>query len=168
MPSHKTYVVEHLDPELGSWSALEYSTIAKECASSGATFCITSVSKTLTLPRLIQDLQSTIIVETRGIEELYENKKDRICLLDPAARTELSPDDESLFDVFLFGGILGSNFFSPELIIHLIYNTCVTRDFPRFNWFCQGKQETIPRVVGFFGSTKTPIRQQYDLAGWLA
>lgn len=154
MPSNKTYVVEHLDPELGSWSALEYSTIAKECASSGATFCIKSVSKTLTIPRVIQDLQSAIIMETRGIEELYENKKDRICLLDPAARTELSPDDESLFDVFLFGGIIGSNFLSPLLIIHHIFNTCVTRDSSRSNWFFQGKQETIPRVVRFLVQQK--------------
>lgn len=112
MPSAKTYVVEHLDPELGSWSALEYSTIAKECAESGASFCITSVSKNLRMPRVIQDLQNTIIIETRGIEELYENTKDRICLLDPAALTELSPDDESRFDIFLFGGILGSDILS--------------------------------------------------------
>ncbi|MCJ1343981.1 hypothetical protein MMC31_002181 [Peltigera leucophlebia] len=110
MPSPKTYVVEHLDPELGSWSALEYSTIAKECTESGAKFCITSVSKNLTIPRVIQDLQSSIVLETRGIEELYASTKDRICLLDPAALTELSPDDESQFDVFLFGGILGSDY----------------------------------------------------------
>lgn len=110
VPSPKTFVVEHLDPELGSWSALEYSSIAKECAESGASFCITSVSENLTIPPVIQDLQGTIVIETRGIEELYVNTKDRICLLDPAASTELSPDDESLFDVFLFGGILGSDF----------------------------------------------------------
>lgn len=120
MPSAKTYVVEHLDPELGSWSALEYSTIAKECAESGASFCITSVSKNLIIPRVIQDLQNTIIIETRGIEELYENTKDRICLLDPAALRELSPEDESQFDVFLFGGILGSDIFS--LIIDSFYS----------------------------------------------
>lgn len=64
------------------------------------------------MPRVIQDLQNIIIIETRGIEELYENIKGRICLLDPAARTELSPDDESRFDVFLFGGILGSDILS--------------------------------------------------------
>lgn len=64
------------------------------------------------MPRVIQDLQNIIIIETRGIEELYENTKGRICLLDPAARTELSPDDESRFDVFLFGGILGSDILS--------------------------------------------------------
>lgn len=146
MPSPKTYVVEHLDPELGSWSALEYSTIAKECAESGATFCITSVSKNLTIPQIIQDLQGTIIVERRGIEELYENKKDRICLLDPAARTELSPDDESQFDVFLFGGILGSNF-SLSLIHHQFFLKYV-RDVLKKQLIVQGKQETIPRVVG--------------------
>lgn len=64
------------------------------------------------MPRVIQDLQNIIIIETRGIEQLYENTKGRICLLDPAARTELSPDDESRFDVFLFGGILGSDILS--------------------------------------------------------
>lgn len=75
------------------------------------------------MPRVIQDLQNTIIIETRGIEELYENTKDRICLLDPAALTELSPDDESQFDVFLFGGILGSN------ILSLIVDSELTKVF---------------------------------------
>lgn len=129
MPSSKTYVVEHLDPELGTWSALEYSTIAKECAESGASFCITSVSKNLIMPLVIQDLQNTIIIETRGIEELYENTKDRICLLDPAALTELSPDDESQFDVFLFGGILGSN------ILSLFVDSELTKVFFIFYFF---------------------------------
>lgn len=137
MPSPKTYVVEHLDPELGSWSALEYSTIAKECAESGASFCITSVSKNLKMPRVIQDLQSTIIIETRGIEELYENTKDRICLLDPAALTELSPDDESQFDVFLFGGILGSD------ILSLIIDSFIQSFFFFFSFFLRYVYETF-------------------------
>lgn len=102
----KTYIVEHLDPELGPWSALEYLAIAKESKDNGATFCLSSVAKDLTIPQELQSLRSTVI-ETRSVEELYENEKSHICLLDPAARDELSPDDGIQFDVFLFGGILG-------------------------------------------------------------
>lgn len=32
----KTYIVEHLDDELGPWSKLEYMTIAKESHDNGA------------------------------------------------------------------------------------------------------------------------------------
>ena len=32
----KTYIVEHLDDELGPWSKLEYMTIAKESHENGA------------------------------------------------------------------------------------------------------------------------------------
>jgi ribosome biogenesis SPOUT family RNA methylase Rps3 len=49
----------------------------------------------------------SFISETRGVEELYANDKSRVCLLDPAAAKDLSPEDGDVFDVFLFGGILG-------------------------------------------------------------
>ena len=35
--------------------------------------------------------------------------KSKVCLLDPAAETDLTPQDESKFDYFVFGGILGSH-----------------------------------------------------------
>ena len=47
-------------------------------------------------------------VETRGIEEIYADRKDKVCLLDPAASKDLSPEDGDRFDIFLFGGILGT------------------------------------------------------------
>lgn len=102
----KTYIVEHLDPELGPWSALEYLAIAKESEENGATFCLSSVAKDLAVPQEIQNMKSTVI-ETRSVEELYGKDKSHICLLDPAATNELSPDDGTQFDIFLFGGILG-------------------------------------------------------------
>ena len=105
-PITKTYVVEHLDPELGPWSALEYRTIAEESALDGATFCLSSVPRDLTLPSDLCTLQG-LVVEHRGVEEIYADSKDRVCLLDPAAKAELSVEDAMLFDVFLFGGILG-------------------------------------------------------------
>lgn len=102
----KTYIVEHLDPELGPWSALEYLTIATESYAAGATFCLSSVPKELVVPQELQNLPGTV-VETRSVEELYQTDKSHICLLDPAAADELSPGDGARFDVFLFGGILG-------------------------------------------------------------
>ncbi|OAK95972.1 DUF431-domain-containing protein [Phaeosphaeriaceae sp. SRC1lsM3a] len=104
----KTFVVEHLDPELEAWSSLEYSTIAKESHATGAQFLLSSVPTSLKLPENLKGAQG-LNVETRGIEEIYADKKDRVCLLDPAAAKDLSPEDGDTFDIFLFGGILGDD-----------------------------------------------------------
>lgn len=109
-----TYVVEHLDPELGPWSALEYACIARESVASRAKFLLSSVPASLQLP---QDLSATqgLDVENRSVEDLFAEKKSKVCLLDPAADTDLNPSDGDQFDVFLFGGILGAreHKFSP-------------------------------------------------------
>ncbi|KAJ4365144.1 hypothetical protein N0V83_008762 [Neocucurbitaria cava] len=104
----KTFVVEHLDPELEQWSSLEYLTIASESYASGAQFLLSSVPTSLKLPSNLQGAKG-LNVETRGIEEIYADKKDRVCLLDPAAPKDLSPEDGDTFDIFLFGGILGDD-----------------------------------------------------------
>ena len=105
----KTYVVEHLDPELGPWSTLEYSAIAQESLEAGAKFCLSSIPTTLQVPLEIGP-RDGVTIEHRGVEEIFKQGKDRVCLLDPAATAELSPEDSALFDVFLFGGILGTDF----------------------------------------------------------
>lgn len=102
----KTYVVEHLDPELGPWSSLEYVAIAEESRDAGAGFCLSSVPEELSLPPKLLDIRG-VVVEHRSVEVLYATQRDRVCLLDPAAGEELRPDDGQKFDVFLFGGILG-------------------------------------------------------------
>ena len=108
VPSQKitSYIVEHLDPELGPWSTLEYRSIALESAKAGVRFFLSSVPKVLSLPPELQDLE-TLTIEHLSVEELFKEDKARICLLDPAATVELSPEDATKFDVFLFGGILG-------------------------------------------------------------
>ncbi|KAF2833598.1 DUF431-domain-containing protein [Ophiobolus disseminans] len=106
--SGKTFVVEHLDPELEAWSSLEYLTIANESQASGARFLLSSVPTSLQLPANLQHVEG-LNVETRGIEEIYADKKDKVCLLDPAASKDLSPEDGDTFEVFLFGGILGDD-----------------------------------------------------------
>ncbi|KAI5299656.1 hypothetical protein KEM56_003067, partial [Ascosphaera pollenicola] len=74
-PSH-TYVVEHLDPELGDWSALEYGSIARESHRANARFLLTSVPEALQLPA---DLAATdgLGVEHRSVEDIFASKKDR-------------------------------------------------------------------------------------------
>jgi carboxypeptidase D len=107
-PKQSTFVVEHIDPELGPWSALEYACIAKECKQAGAQFLLTSVPETLQMPDNLARMEE-LQVERRSVEEIFADRKSRVCLLDPAATTELSPADGNDFDVFLFGGILGTH-----------------------------------------------------------
>lgn len=103
----KTYVVEHLDPELGPWSTLEYLAIARESRDAGAGFCLSSVPTSVEVPGELQNAPG-FQIEHRSVEDLYADAKGRVCLLDPAAAVELSPQDGEPFDVFLFGGILGT------------------------------------------------------------
>ncbi len=107
--ARKTYIVEHLDPELGPWSTLEYLAIAQESSDAEAAFCLSSVPASLRLPSELRDVTG-LEVTHQGVEEMFSNDKSRVCLLDPSATEELSPRDGDRFDVFLFGGILGQRF----------------------------------------------------------
>ena len=110
----KTYIVEHLDDELGPWSELEYVTIAKESHQTGAAFCLSSIPSTLVLPEALKVVPG-FTADGRSVETLYANDKSRVCLLDPSAMKELSPEDGMSFDVFLFGGILGECYKSSRI-----------------------------------------------------
>ncbi|RGP68142.1 methionyl-trna formyltransferase [Fusarium longipes] len=101
----KTFIVEHLDPELGPWSELEYLAIARETQATQGSFILSSLPPTFKVPT---DLASNpaFTAEQRGVEELYAANKSKVCLLDPSAAKDLSPEDGDTFDAFLFGGIL--------------------------------------------------------------
>lgn len=106
MSTQKTYVVEHLDPECGPWSTLEYIAIAQESTNSGAQFYLSLAPQGSDLPESLRACEG-LQIEYRSVEDVYRDRKHRVCLLDPAAKQELSPKDEDDFDVFVFGGILG-------------------------------------------------------------
>lgn len=108
MPNHRTYIVEHLDPELGPWSELEYLSIARESHAAKVSFLLSSVPAGFQVPEKLA-AEPAFKAEARGVEEMYPAGagKERVCLLDPAAEKDLNPDDKGEFDVFLFGGILG-------------------------------------------------------------
>lgn len=103
------YIVEHLDPELGPWSELEYIAIAEETQRAGNTFMLSSLPEGFKVPEKLA-ANPAFKAESRGVEEMYGGEmKDRVCLLDPQAEKDLNPDDKREFDVFLFGGILGDD-----------------------------------------------------------
>ena len=108
-PEGFQFVVEHLDPELGQWSKLEYKAINEETTHAGCHFVLSSVPRSLVSSGELNAI--TTEVQTRPVEEWLPNALDRVCLLDPAASKDLSPEDAAEFDVFLYGGILGARTF---------------------------------------------------------
>lgn len=102
----KTFIVEHLDPELGPWSELEYLAIASESQATNGTFILSCLPPVFKVPADLAN-NPAFKAEQRGVEELYAGQKGRVCLLDPAASKDLCPEDGDTFDAFLFGGILG-------------------------------------------------------------
>lgn len=102
-----TFVVEHLDPELGPWSALEYKTIADESGQAGCDFILSSVPASLITSEDFTNIKE--YARSDSVENYFAGKKSQICLLDPAARQELVPGDAEKFEIFLFGGILGDD-----------------------------------------------------------
>lgn len=129
MPEQKTYIVEHLDPELGPWSSLEYRAIARETAGCNGVFMLSSLPEGFQVPEELKQ-EKAFRAETRGVEDLYPagKGKERVCLLDPAADEDLNPDDKRDFDVFLFGGILGESCFPaclvPADLVANLYTLC--------------------------------------------
>lgn len=114
MAAGKTFIVEHLDPELGPWSELEYIAIAKETQETNGTFILSSLPAEFKVPTGLNGIPA-FKPEHRGVEELYAGNKAKVCLLDPSAEKDLSPEDGETFDAFLFGGILGMFFWGPKV-----------------------------------------------------
>jgi ribosome biogenesis SPOUT family RNA methylase Rps3 len=104
----KTYIVEHLDEDLGPWSELEYLAIARETQASGGHFLMSSLPTSFRVPEVLRKIPA-LTAEHKDVETLFADHKERICLLDPKAAKDLSPADGDQFDYFLFGGILGDD-----------------------------------------------------------
>lgn len=102
----KVYIVEHLDPELGPWSELEYIAIAQESQDAGSSFTLSSLPEGFRVPESLKAIP-TFKATQNSVENIYATTKNTVCLLDPAAEKDLSPEDAQEFGTFLFGGILG-------------------------------------------------------------
>ncbi|KAK7730955.1 hypothetical protein SLS63_005625 [Diaporthe eres] len=101
----KVYIVEHLDPELGPWSELEYVAIAEESRESGSSFTLSSLPDGFKVPESLKAIP-VFKATQNSVENIYAATKNTVCLLDPAAEKDLSPEDAQEFGTFLFGGIL--------------------------------------------------------------
>lgn len=95
---HK-FIIQHLEPELGKWSLIEYKHISSFLGGPEKLW-ITNV-KELTKQDELKDY-ATVIPEGVGTLNL-----ENVCILDPEATQTLTPEEAQSIDYFLFGGILG-------------------------------------------------------------
>ncbi|KAK9476938.1 SAM-dependent RNA methyltransferase [Lipomyces japonicus] len=109
----KDYVVEHMEEGIYPWVVLEYLAISNDVGG-GNHFHLTSVTPSL-LASLPKELDDPAVVHATSQEVIsLPTVKEaaaagRVCLLDPAAPVDLSPEDAQVFDWFVFGGILGDD-----------------------------------------------------------
>ncbi|KAK4496243.1 hypothetical protein PRZ48_012223 [Zasmidium cellare] len=104
-----TFIVEHLDPELEDWQALEYNCIYEESQAADSAFLLSGLTSSFDSAEKLRVPESSKTKQT--VEALYPSAEQRqkVCLLDPKAEKDLSPEDGELFEAFLFGGILGDD-----------------------------------------------------------
>jgi ribosome biogenesis SPOUT family RNA methylase Rps3 len=106
------YVIEHMEQGFTEWVILEYCTIIKEVGKEN--LLLTSLPKGITEKDIPNELinaglqWTTKDVSVIGTQEL-PIVKERVCLLDPSAETDLVPEESNSFDYFVFGGILGDH-----------------------------------------------------------
>ncbi|EGV66034.1 SPOUT methyltransferase [Yamadazyma tenuis] len=103
------YIIEHMEPEFSEWVVLEYTQIIKDVGKEN--LVLTSLPANTTEKDIPQQLLDLGLQWTTQECIQIDNGLDhsRVCLLDPAAETDLVPNDQQKFDYFVFGGILGSH-----------------------------------------------------------
>lgn len=103
------YIIEHMEEGFSEWVVLEYSQIINDVGKEN--LVLTSLPASTTeadIPKALLDLGLQWTTdECVTIDGGIDSK--RVCLLDPAAKEELVPEDGEKFDYFVFGGILGSH-----------------------------------------------------------
>lgn len=103
------YVIEHMEEGFSEWVILEYTQIIKEVGKENLVLTslpVGTAEKDIPASLVDLGLQWTTD-ECVKLDGGVDTK--RVCLLDPAAETELVPEDNEKFDYFVFGGILGSH-----------------------------------------------------------
>lgn len=94
------------------WVILEYCTIIKEVGKENLLLSSLpegTTDKDIPAELIAAGLQwTTKDVSQVGTQELPLTR-ERVCLLDPSAETDLVPEESNAFDYFVFGGILGDH-----------------------------------------------------------
>lgn len=127
MPKQFTFVIEHMEEDEGhslpKWVLLEYKHMLS-LAGQGNKVCFTHLSQSscAAIQKGFESVANSVgtqksseaTFEATSISILEYMKlqgvpMNRVCLLDPRGSKELSPEDGSEFEWFLFGGILGDD-----------------------------------------------------------
>ncbi|CAI5756542.1 unnamed protein product [Candida verbasci] len=103
------YIIEHMEEGFSEWVILEYSQIIRDVGKEN--LILTSLPSNTSekdIPQKLLDLG--LQWTTKECVELDGGlDKDKVCLLDPAAETDLILSDGEKFEYFVFGGILGQH-----------------------------------------------------------
>jgi|SRR3989338_6437266 len=94
----KTFIIEHLEPELGEWALIEYRHISEIVGKENLWF--TNIKNNQDI-KLLEKLGKVFSQSARELA-----LKDA-CILDPEASQTLTPENSENFSYFIFGGILG-------------------------------------------------------------
>ncbi|MBI2576200.1 hypothetical protein HYV84_03230 [Candidatus Woesearchaeota archaeon] len=94
------YIVEHLEDELHPWCIIEYRHITKIVGKKNVLF---------THVRFKKDCDKIRGFAKAIPESFTALGLKKVCVLDPAAKIQLSPKDKEEFSVVVLGGILGNN-----------------------------------------------------------
>jgi ribosome biogenesis SPOUT family RNA methylase Rps3 len=93
-----TFVIEHLEPSVYKWCTIEYAHMSKRVGKANLMF--TNVSKGAGKIKALGDVRK---------DSIKDIPLKKACVLDPAAKRLLTPEEAKKFDYFIFGGILGDN-----------------------------------------------------------
>src|SRR3990172_3791250 len=91
-----TFVIEHLEPKVFKWCVLEYAHISKWVGKQNLLF--TNVKSSV--------LRKFGKVVSKSVKKL---RFEKACVLDPEAKTTLTPEIAKKYNYFIFGGILGDD-----------------------------------------------------------
>jgi ribosome biogenesis SPOUT family RNA methylase Rps3 len=98
-----TFIIEHLEPKLWKWCMFEYEQASKNVGKKNILF--TNIS------RKSEVLERFGKCERKSVSELNLDW-NKVCVLDPAAKKLLTPQETRKFDYFVIGGILGEEEFN--------------------------------------------------------
>ncbi|CAO3637351.1 unnamed protein product [Cunninghamella blakesleeana] len=106
MSNKRSYIIEHMEDGMHKWCVLEYKHMLSNVGPENLWFsCLSDTCLNTNMPEELKQAHC----HTEDVLHLPGVDPKKVCLLDPAGTSELSPEDGDKFDYFLFGGILGDD-----------------------------------------------------------
>ncbi|KAI9301300.1 SAM-dependent RNA methyltransferase [Cunninghamella echinulata] len=106
MSMKRSYIIEHMEDDMHEWCVLEYKHMLSNVGPDHLWFsCLSEACLNKSMPEELKQAHC----HTEDVLHLPGIDPKSVCLLDPSATSELSPEDGDKFEYFLFGGILGDD-----------------------------------------------------------